>query len=132
MGYLCNRTYAIEVQYLNLTSPKLCTSPKLYVISHSGATPVFYAAQEGHLECLQYLIEHMDGSLKIVAFEGMTAFLSAAEGGHLHVMNYLLEKQGSEALLSTTNDGATVFHYVASKWPCLSSLECYLEKFKDL
>ncbi|XP_046569380.1 espin-like [Haliotis rubra] len=86
----------------------------IHLAAAAGATPVFYAAQEGHLECLQYLVEHMDGSLKIVAFEGMTAFLSAAEGGHLHVMNYLLEKQGSDALLSTTNDGATVFHYVAS------------------
>ena len=76
---------------------------------------MFYSAQEGNLSCLQFLFEHVEGSLNIIAFEGMTSFLSAAEGGHLEVVKYILEKQGHEALLSTTNDGATVYHYVCSK-----------------
>lgn len=74
---------------------------------------MFYAAQEGHLDVLRYLVEEVEGSLDLVACEGMTPLLSAAEGGHLDVIKYILKKQGHRALFATTKDGATAFHYAA-------------------
>nr|KAG5703167.1 hypothetical protein BaRGS_027332 [Batillaria attramentaria] len=78
-----------------------------------GATPVFYAAQEGQLEILKYLVEEAEGSLDLVACEGMTPLLTAAEGGHLDIIKYILGRQGKAALLATTHDGATAFHFAA-------------------
>ena len=87
------------------------------LLGAAGATPVFYAAQEGHLEVLQYLVQEADGSLDLVACEGMTPLLSAAEAGHLDVIRFIVDTQGRGALMATTNDGATAFHYAAGELP---------------
>ena len=76
---------------------------------------MFYAAQEGQLEVLQYLVQEADGSLDLGACEGMTPLLSAAEAGHLDIIKFIVDKQGKTALMATTNDGATAFHYAAGE-----------------
>lgn len=74
-----------------------------------GATPIHFAARNGHLECLKWLVTRSGVSPNAVSRNGATAAHDAAAMGHLACLHYLLENTPCSAA-DTTVEGATVLH----------------------
>jgi ankyrin repeat protein len=55
----------------------------------SGATAVYLACQEGHLDVARHLVAEAMASLKLRTYDGMTCVHVAAQMGHLHVIRWL-------------------------------------------
>lgn len=54
-----------------------------------GTSPVYFAAQEGRLECLRYLIREAKADPLAKAGDGMTAVHAATQGGHFDTVKVL-------------------------------------------
>ena len=74
-----------------------------------GATPIHYAARNGKLECLVWLITRSGISPNAGSKNGATAAHDAAAMGHLNCLQYLLNNTRCSARDSTL-EGATVLH----------------------
>jgi ankyrin repeat protein len=75
---------------------------------------VYFAAQEGRLNCLQWLIESGDGDPNQTANDGMNPFHAAVQSGQLEAAKWLLES-GHCKITSKTLDGGTAVHFAAAK-----------------
>ncbi|RKP25518.1 ankyrin repeat-containing domain protein, partial [Syncephalis pseudoplumigaleata] len=76
--------------------------------SHSGMTPMQYAASRGHLEVVQMLADQFNAFVDIADREGETALLKAAYNGHLPVVQCLVQRRAN--VHHRDRDGWTALH----------------------
>ena len=58
--------------------------------TESGATPAYFAVQNGNLSCLQHLVEAAGANVHLRANDGMQPIHAAAQTGQLHCVIWLV------------------------------------------
>lgn len=81
----------------------------------SGATPAYFAAQEGYTECLRYLVLVGQADLTLRAKDKMMCIHAAAQHGHVECLNWILQCYGAQHANDRGPDNATIAHFAASQ-----------------
>ena len=76
-----------------------------------GKTALHYAARNGKIPCIDYLIQEHGHAVDEVSGDGTTPFHLACYGGHLEAMERLIHTHGANPLLSNDWD-CTSAHWV--------------------
>ena len=91
------------------------------VQDHYGWTPLHEAANHGHLECVQLLLDYKPQFVKEIGVlnkicdisqtneEGLTSLHDAVQNNHISVVHLLLKRGGGRLLLDKTSSGCTPF-----------------------
>lgn len=85
----------------------------------NGATPLYLACQEGHLDIIQYLVKDCSAEPSIRANDGMTPLHAAAQMGHNTVIVWLVCHDQDILLLCDEYIPALAFTDVAAKYLAL-------------
>ncbi|XP_010563684.1 PREDICTED: espin [Haliaeetus leucocephalus] len=80
----------------------------------TGATPLYLACQEGHLEIIQYLVQDCGADPHARAHDGMTPLHAAAQMGHNTIIVWLMSFT-TVSLSERDAEGATAMHFAASR-----------------
>ncbi|KAF7236175.1 Espin [Varanus komodoensis] len=80
----------------------------------NGATPLYLACQEGHLEIIRYLVQDCGADPHVRANDGMTPLHAAAQMGHNTIIVWLMSFT-DVSLSEQDDDGATAMHFAASR-----------------
>lgn len=75
---------------------------------------VYFAAQEGHLACVQWLVQTAKGDPLASSNDGMTPLHAAAQTGQVNVTHWLV-RTARCSVTTKTCDGATPLHFAAAK-----------------
>ena len=62
------------------------SQPQLGKRSFSGRTPLHWAARNGHLAVVEYLVDHCQVNLEDATIDGTTAFCWACWQNHLDII----------------------------------------------
>ncbi len=97
---------------------------RLPLIYHACNNPspthtVYYAAQEGHLDCVQCLVDQYKADPGLASYDGMTPLHAGAQTGRLNITHWLTRSAGCP-MTCRTMDGATPMHFAAAKGEILS------------
>jgi len=99
--------------------------------NHKDATPLFLAAQGGHLPVVKFLIEEMSANpeLGLKPPKQLTPMFVAAQNGHVPVLKYLCREAGAHIDKPTTT-GITPIFYAAKEGRC-QCIEYLLQRKVD-
>ena len=78
-----------------------------------GFTPLNWAARNGHLQIIQYLIEEKNCSFEKFSFGGLRPIHHACNKNHEKIVRYLI-KSGCD-VNATDENGDTALHYAAAR-----------------
>ena len=90
-----------------------CNCDPMTVINYDRDTVLHYAAKEGLLDLLKFMINHHNCNLMATNKRGET-ILYCAEG-HIKVVRYLIIECNCDPMTVINDDGDTVLHYAAEK-----------------
>jgi len=93
-----------------------------------GETPLYYAAGNGDLQTVRWLVER-NADVNSKSQFGPTAFLRAAQMGHLHIVKWLVEEANVE-VDSFSAMGWTALHYAATYIGHLNVIRWLVEERK--
>jgi ankyrin repeat protein len=100
----------------------LLVRPRKKQRRRDGKTCLHYAARNGQLDCVRYLVENQKMDLHEASGEGTTPLHMACYGGHLPVVQYLVEQSSKSSTRNTTTTTTTTNPALATNdWGCTSA-----------
>ena len=102
----------LSKRYSVLITPSCMPLPIAHTHTHTPL--VYYAAQEGHLDCVHCLVDQFKAEPLLASTDGMTPLHAAAQTGRLNITHWLVRSAGCP-ITSRTVDGATPIHFAAAK-----------------